>query len=84
MFNHKVYPKSTDPVTFNSVYSMLQNANKVVLNCRLGPTLSCLVAEKGKFPNYNFSTTTTKPFNKVRMRVGEIKKIVWKKEQVII
>ena len=32
-----------------SVYSKLQNENKVFLDSRLGPTLSCLVAEKVKF-----------------------------------
>ena len=33
------------------MYSKLQNVNKVFLDSRLGPTLSCLVAEKVKFPD---------------------------------
>ena len=28
------------------MYSKLQNVNTVILDCKLGPTLSCLVAEK--------------------------------------
>ena len=43
---HKVSPLSTDPVPLYSVYSKLQNVSKVFLDSRLGPTLSCLVAEK--------------------------------------
>ena len=43
---HKVPPKSTDPVHFFSRYSLLQNVNIMLLDSRLGPTLSCLVAEK--------------------------------------
>ena len=34
-----------------SMYSNLQNVNKVFLDSRLGPTLSCLVAEKVEFPD---------------------------------
>ena len=50
-------------------------------NLNLGPTLPCLVAEKAKFPNYNFSITTTKPLNQVRMGdAGEYKKAGWRKE----
>ena len=40
-----------------------------------------MVAEKAEFPNYNFSTTSTKPINKVRMGKREIKKIGWRKTQ---
>ena len=43
---HKVCPMSTDPVLLISMYSKLQIVNKVFLDSRLGPTLSCLVAEK--------------------------------------
>ena len=38
--------QSTDPVTMNNVYRKLKNVHSVVLDCRLGPTLSCLVAEE--------------------------------------
>ena len=43
---HKVSPKSTDPVHLHSLYSYLQNVNTVLLDSRLGPTLTCLLAEK--------------------------------------
>ena len=61
------------------MYSKLQNVSKVVLDCRLGPALSCLVADKKL--NYNFPTKTTKPSYKVRM--GEIKKVGSRKEQAM-
>ena len=35
------------------MYSKLQNVNKWFLDSRLGPTLSCLVAEKSKIPKLN-------------------------------
>ena len=42
------------------MYSKLQNANKVFLDSRLGPTLSCLVAEKKiNFQISYFSVTIT-------------------------
>ena len=37
---------TTDPVPLYSVYSRLLNVNKVFLDSRPRPTLSCLVAEK--------------------------------------
>ena len=43
---HKVSPQSTDPVPLYGMYSKLQNVNKVFLDSRLRPTLSCLVAKK--------------------------------------
>ena len=43
-----VSPSSTDPVLLYSVYSRLQNLNKVFLDSRLGPTLTCLVATTKK------------------------------------
>ena len=43
---HKVSPKSTDPVYLYSQYSYLQNVNTMLLGSILGPTLSCLLAEK--------------------------------------
>ena len=64
-----------------SVYSKLQNVNTVLLDCILWPTLSCLVAEKDKFPNYNFSTTTTMPLNQVRIGDVELQKVGLRKEQ---
>ena len=42
---HNVSPKSTDPVHLSSLYSYLQNVNTVLLDSRLGPTLSCLVED---------------------------------------
>ena len=58
---HKISPKSTDPIHLYSLFSYLQNVNTVLLDSRLGPTLSCLVAEKKvKFPNHNFSIKTKK------------------------
>ena len=47
-FYHKVSPKSTDPILLYSVYSRMQNLNKVFLDSRLGPTLTCLVATTKK------------------------------------
>ena len=41
-----VSPYSTDPFLLQSVYSRLQNVNKVFLDSRLGRNLSCLVVEK--------------------------------------
>ena len=43
---NKVSPLSTDPAPLYSMYSKLQNVNIGFLDSRLGPTLSCLVAEK--------------------------------------
>ena len=37
--------------------------------------------QKAKFPNYNFSTTTTKLYNQVRMADEEFKKVGLSKEQ---
>ena len=37
--------------------------------------------KKAKFLNYNFSTTSTKPLNEVRMGEREIKKVGWRKTQ---
>ena len=31
--------------------AMVENVNKVSMDCRLGSTLSCLVGDKAKFPN---------------------------------
>ena len=52
----------------------------MVFDCRLGPTLYCLVAEKTKLPKYNFSATTKKLFNQVKMGEGEFKKVGLRKE----
>ena len=46
----------------------------MVLDCRLGHTTSCLVAEKSKFQNNNFSTITNN-LNQVRMEEGKFKKV---------
>ena len=48
---HKVSPQSTDSVPLHSMYSKLQNVNIRLLDSRLGPTPSSLVAEKGKSSN---------------------------------
>ena len=60
--------KSTDPVHLYSLYSYMQNVNTELLDSRLGPTLSCLLAEKSNFPNHNFPTTTTMPLTQLRIR----------------
>ena len=65
------------------MYSKLQIVNKVSLDCRLGPTLSCLIAEKKLNSQITTSfTTTTKHFNQVSMGEGEFQKVVWMKEHV--
>ena len=43
---HNISPYYTDPVPLYSMYSKLQNVNIGFPDGRLGPTLSCLVAEK--------------------------------------
>ena len=45
---HKVYPQSTNPIPLYSV-QQAADVNMVFLDCIIGPTLSCLIAEKGKF-----------------------------------
>ena len=65
----------------NSVYSKLQNVNEVFLDCRIGPTLSCMVAEFFLFfSNSNLSTKITKPFNEVKTGEGEFKNVRWREE----
>ena len=44
--HHKVSPQSIDPVHLYTTYRQLTNVNTFHLDSRLGPTLSCLVAEK--------------------------------------
>ena len=61
------------------MYSRLQNVNKVFLDSRLGPTLSCLVAEKKV--SY-FIQKTTKPSDQVKMEEGEVKEVMWRKERL--
>ena len=55
----------------------------MLLDSILGPTLSCLVAEKAKFPNYNFPTTTTMSSNQVSIGEMELKKIGLRKVQAM-
>ena len=43
---HKVPPQSIYPIHLYSLYSQLQNVNTLLLDSRLGPTLSSLVAEQ--------------------------------------
>ena len=53
------------------MYSKLQNLNKVFLDCRLGPTLSCLVEEKLNYQISYFSATAIKPSDQVKMEERE-------------
>ena len=64
------------------MYSMLQNVNKLCLDSRLGPTLSCLAAEKKLNSQISyFHTTTTMPLNQVRIGEMKLRKVGLRKEQ---
>ena len=61
-----------------SVYIKLKNVNKGFLDCRLGTTQSCLVAENKKL-NLQSSyilATTTKLSNQVKIEKGEVNTVL--------
>ena len=60
----------------------MQNVNKVILNCKQRPTLSCLIAEKKL--NSQMATSfyhNNIAFSPIRMGEWEFKKEGWRKEQ---
>ena len=65
----------------NSVYRKLKNVHSVVLDCRLGPTLSCLVAEKKLNSQITTFLTQQQSFLIRSGLGGEDKKVGLSKEQ---
>ena len=64
----------------HTVYSRLQNVNKLYLDSKLGPTLSGLVAAKKRlYSQISYFYTTTNPSNQVKMEEGEVKDVRWRK-----
>ena len=59
----------------------MQYINTFLLDSRLGPTLSCLVAEKSKFPNKTFLTQQQSFLMNSEWGQGEDKKVGLSKEQ---
>ena len=55
---------------FYSMYGSLQNVNTLFLDCRPGPTLSCLVAEKVKLSTQLLFCHNNKTSGKVKMKKG--------------